>query len=479
MPSTFVTLQDAATRPGNICKATEALIFAIYHMVLTVINDAECQRTFGKPKSVLQRKYHDAAEQALVNANFIRTTELPVLQAYIMFLVSVRDQYDSYLFWILTGIAIRIAQKMGLDRTESEKNINPFDEQMRRRLWWQLVPLDNFAAQLSGMSGISVSGSWNAQSPMNINDEDIWPNMTEIPKQKKGATDMIFFLTRVDICKCLRSKSQVPRSDDTSTSGTIYQRNWKMWNARGFRELQSAIQEIEDHFEENYIRYCDYMNPLHAVAMYHMRLVVCSLRLRLHLERAKSKSLSTADRKQISSLATTVLKYDITSHNDITLSRHLWHLDGFFQLDPLIWILHELCHEQSMLPVAETWEVIQQTYECHPELTAQKRALHLALGRVMLKAWRISRKTGMRDEPEPACIGAIQKTFRLECDTLSSRPNSAGIVRPEDTAGMDHDLTYQFQMMEESDDSTNYQIDWAFWDQLLQDSEPAQGSAQW
>lgn len=83
--------QQISVLSGNtesIPKPTEALMFAIYAMAILSMSDSECDSAFGKPRSVLLARYQDAARQALINASYLRTSDIVVLQAYFLFLVS-------------------------------------------------------------------------------------------------------------------------------------------------------------------------------------------------------------------------------------------------------------------------------------------------------------------------------------------------------------------------------------------------------
>lgn len=78
----------AAGNPAKIPKPLEALMFGIYFMAVTSMKDDDVQSTFGEDRNVLLARYHAATQQALVNAAFMRTTEIMVLQAYTLYLVS-------------------------------------------------------------------------------------------------------------------------------------------------------------------------------------------------------------------------------------------------------------------------------------------------------------------------------------------------------------------------------------------------------
>lgn len=201
VPSFQPILQRGAANPSTLPKATEALLFSIHHFAVASLSEDECQNVFNHPQAELLDRLHAATRQALVNAHFMRTTELMVLQAYLLFLLAVRTVYDSHTFWILTGIAVRISERIGLHRDGEGLGLKPFDVQIRRRVFWQLLPLDGLSGQVCG-TGIAMDAkNWDTKQPLNINDTDIWPGMEEPPAVREGATDMIFCLARTEIGK--------------------------------------------------------------------------------------------------------------------------------------------------------------------------------------------------------------------------------------------------------------------------------------
>ncbi len=104
VPTMATILKRSAAQPSAIPRATEALLFTIYHFGATSISDEECFNTFGETRKALLSRYEMASRQALVNAQWLRSTNLAVVQAFILFLLAVRNSYDPHTFWILTGM---------------------------------------------------------------------------------------------------------------------------------------------------------------------------------------------------------------------------------------------------------------------------------------------------------------------------------------------------------------------------------------
>jgi hypothetical protein len=90
VPTATAMVQRAAARPSTATKAQECLLFAIYHFAVHAMSDKECDEILGQPRAQLQARYNAAIIQALLNASFIKTTDIMVVQSFVMFLLSIR-----------------------------------------------------------------------------------------------------------------------------------------------------------------------------------------------------------------------------------------------------------------------------------------------------------------------------------------------------------------------------------------------------
>ena len=78
--------------------------------------------------------------------------------------------------WILLGVAVRIAQAMGMHRDGTLFNLNPQEIQLRRRIWAKLRFLDVRAAEEIGCEPSIREASYDSLLPSNINDNDLTLN---------------------------------------------------------------------------------------------------------------------------------------------------------------------------------------------------------------------------------------------------------------------------------------------------------------
>ncbi|RAH47967.1 putative C6 transcription factor, partial [Aspergillus brunneoviolaceus CBS 621.78] len=391
IPSTSAMIERVSCRPELASDADECLVFAIYRFSIYVMTDAECMLKLGHPRSTLSRRYHSAAQQALVNAAFLKTSDIQVLQALVLFLLSSRQYYDSQTYWILTGVAVRIGQRIGLHQDGEKLGMCPFDVQMRRRLFYQLMPLDGRASQMAGTVVSIPPDAWDTQLPLNIDDEQIWPGMTATPREQQGATQMMFFLSRACIGRFFASMSPHLRSNGP-------------WKFGSLPEAEAVIGAAEREVEDKYTRYCDIVDPLHFLTVGLARAGITAMRLRVRLTKVRNLTATDAEMREVLHLAQKILDTDAAVSDHAGLERYRWHVRPFFlwgTFDSFIFVLTTLWTRASVLSpveIEEAWKKVEQIYGHHDELWDPK-PLYVALRRLTLKAWDAHARSDTGAEP--------------------------------------------------------------------------------
>ncbi|KAK3677062.1 hypothetical protein LTR78_003267 [Recurvomyces mirabilis] len=481
VPTATALVQRAAANPSSASKAVECLIFVIYHFACAVMDEEECEELMHQSQSVLQKKYHAAAVQGLVNASFVRTTDLMVVQAYVLFLLSVRTSYDPHTFWILTGIGVRLGQRIGLHRDPEDLGVQPFEVQMRRRLFWQLLPLDGIASVMSGTGMAAPYETWDTKQPLNIDDEDIWPDMAETPVERTGATDMMFCMMRTEFGRF--HKKMKPFFDG---AGKL----WQAGNTAAADEMEQAIADLEETMESKYLRYADPVYPLHLLALLLGRGAPQNARLRLRLPRMRMNPDVTEEEKKTTwKMCLKMFDYDKSAHTNPVLRKFSWHMQAVFQWDSVIWVLNEVRRgSPAIMDPSEAWTRIEWMFECHPQFMRPGRALHFAIRKLALKAW-----DGQPDRFKPAdrLDPSFIKQLRMMCEkrsagsissesTTQPKPNpwSPPVdngdtfvpVDPAIAAPMDGIMLSTAIETNFLDGFSADNVDWVFWDQLIQDS---------
>ncbi|KAL7944025.1 fungal-specific transcription factor domain-containing protein [Trichoderma barbatum] len=459
IPTTAKMVATVSKKPSMASKADECLLFAIYHFAVFSMSDEDCVLEFRQSRSELMSKYQHAVRQALVNASWLKTTEMPIIQAYVLFLISIRTQIDPHLFWMLTGIGVRISQRMGLHRDGEGLGLPPFDVQMRRRLFWQLLPLDGYAGQVSG-TAISISpNSWDTKPPLNINDAQIYPGMTHQPEEQKGASEMIYCLTKTELSN-LYARTGVEIKD---AGGTI--------QLKASGELETLIDEVESTIETKYLRYCDIINPLHLLVLGSVRSATNAVRLRNRISPLMNHTIDDSGRKQLCILAQKILDTDCTLYSNPHLRRFRWKIKTLFLWDALMCILTSLAKvgDFSTTEVDNTWSKMADVYLNHPEILDAKAAFHVAVGKVTLKAWAANPPSDAT--PEPDFVTALRSQRKAK---VTSAPEKTENVTLHKESGMSisslNDSLFGSPDVTDFDLANDFSLfpaDWLFEDQLI------------
>ncbi|OJJ66701.1 hypothetical protein ASPBRDRAFT_363783 [Aspergillus brasiliensis CBS 101740] len=456
VPTVAKMVDTVSKHPATASKNDECVLFVIYYFAVFSMSDDECLRELDNSRIYLMSKYRTAVIQALVNATWLKTTAMPVLQAYTLFLIALRTQIESHTFWILTGIAIRLAQRIGLHRDGESLGLPPFEVQMRRRLFWQLLPLDSYAGQTSG-TGISLSpDSWDTKQPLNINDDQIFPGMTEPPRDRRGASEMIFCLSRMEL------------SNFYTRTGVKLKENMGTIQFRDPEDIERLIEEVEDLIETRFLRYCDILNPLHFLTTGIMRSAISAVRLRARMPLLKQETITDTQRRHLCTLAEKVLDTNSAIYNNPATQKFRWQMQAFFLWDSLLCILRSIAKVGFYSPpeLDAAWKRVSEVYTNHGALVQGRRTLYVTIAKVTLKTWLIN--PPRNPSPEPAFITALRAQReskgidQRDCSILSADQATDGTFPFhglfDDMSRTDPDINNAFNL-----DSSS---DWLFWDQM-------------
>ncbi|KAH8162053.1 hypothetical protein CIB48_g6193 [Xylaria polymorpha] len=194
VPSLQSYVMDAATDINKVPLAYQALLFSIYTMAVVSLTGQETIQLLGMTREDALNRFTRGTKLALTRANFLKNYNMTILQALVLYMLSLNGRHDNHSTWIMGGTVMRIAQKMGYHRDGEQFNLSPFETEMRRRLWWHVITQDSRYAMLSGLSHSWVASNWDTKMPQNLNDADLFPNSMEPLVPRNGPTEMVFVL---------------------------------------------------------------------------------------------------------------------------------------------------------------------------------------------------------------------------------------------------------------------------------------------
>lgn len=409
--------------------------------------------------------------------------------------------YDPHTLWSLSGIGVRIAQRIGLHRDGSCLGLSVFETELRRRLWWQLTVVDTIIGKKTG-SNSSLRPAADTRVPLNVNDSDLDPEMKESPADASRPTEMVFCLMRYEFGQWLdrQSKSKPVAFGDP----------WDGISGASIpaQEKEDMIKELEHLLEDKYVRFCDPSIPLHLMTTIVARSIGVNLRLialhpRLYDERGERPTQTEKD--LLFDTCLSVADYSNILETTSKTRKYLWHVDYHFPWDMVLYMLSELRHRPLGDRTAKAWRLIDFicTRQYQQLGSRAKNPLHLAIANLGIKAWVAHvaecerRRTTSLPQPNIISVfwrltqhggsssaGPVQMTpssgpvqgsatgTTAPAETVfGSYPHNAGDTFSQPAPveeGIDFSALSQMYPVDDSP------IDWGLWDELLQEYQQQQ-----
>ncbi|KAJ6191536.1 hypothetical protein N7519_001557, partial [Penicillium mononematosum] len=423
-PTVQQQILDAMSDLLKVSREIEALMFAIYCIALVSLQAEDVEKSFGESKKALLSKCRRGAQLAFKNASLLRTSSSVVLQAFMLYLLCMRSFSDPHTVWTLCGIAVRIAQRIGIHRDGSAHGLSVFETEMRRRIWFQLMIIDATSAQFCGVASTPLPTTIDVQPPMNANDSDLDPRMTEPACEKPGPTEMIFVLARRAFGKWLLRLSNQMESSNTGPWAFLSS------SSMSLKDKDKTIDELEAHMEDTFLRHCDKSIPLH--------------------------------------MATTMMNQVVRKYS--------WHTINFMPWDAMIFMLSEIRHRTDPEEKSEVWQLIGNVYSEHIKSMSENgpTPLHMAIQHLIVKAWRTYIEECNHSHRTPTPCPTIVASLLANTAGISSPqkedenfPAAKRDAKPQDQPSYDHSSS-QFGL----DENFGFLLgdspqDWNDWDNLL------------
>lgn len=357
IPTMNRVIKEVQNNLDSLSKSTEALMFSIYFATITSMHAEEVRINFGVSKDSLIRQYRFAVEQALARAGFLNTNEIVTVQAFVLFLVCVRRHDDTKFVWSLTGLALRIAQSLGLHRDGTQFGLSPFDTEMRRRLWWQLCVLDTRASEDHASDPSILDFSFDTEFPLSINDEDLKADATELPKARVGVSEMTFCLIRYEICLLTRKLTYTPPG----------QKSCKLvGNLMNLEDKEALVREAAQHLEVTYLQYCEDAGPLYWVSATIARLIMAKMSLIIYhplTQPGKPNSLSQDIKDRLFMASVEIIEYSHILESETSTKKWGWLFHTYIQWHAIAFILGELCTRNNSAIVTRAWRALDIVFE--------------------------------------------------------------------------------------------------------------------
>lgn len=439
-----LVIQAAGDYEG-VSAADLALLFSIFAAAVSSLSENDCQAKLVKSKQSLLAKYLACAKQALAAADFMRSTNIEVLQAFTIFLLAARQSYDANTMWILTGMAIRMGQRLLAavpsqaanttakcsenDCMIQKSNNGKFTEgssffqmQMILRVWWQIVLIDGRVTQLAGQTRNFYGDTSDHPLPASLNDSDLSPQMTSIPQAiSERPTEMVFCLLRYEMGKLIMSRSSVLHDSASSMA-----------------ERDAVIDEIATYLDEKYLIHLDSAIPLHQIAEAGAKAAILKMRLMAHHPGQypdEGKSLPQTEHYMLFQTSLEMVNILVRGFTTMNIDPFRWHTDVYFQLDAVVFMLIE---SQTQAPFDEkidkAWSLVASVLYHKPHLVREQDELGRAVRQLILRAWDTRERRARQLSPgkspptPPALVANVLSELRQQKRVQQQDQGKAEVV---------------------------------------------------
>lgn len=302
---------------------------------------------------------------------------------------------------------------MGLHRDGELLGLKPFETEMRRRLWWQIIMLDSKYAILSGLSHTLLPRGWDTKEPKNISDADLLPSATEPIQDQDGPTDMILVLAVFKIAKNL---IQAPDIEAILILDALESKTGQQ--SEKVEQYRSVVRRLKEDFEELFEK-CSSptAGDLHKLARQigdHMMSKLCPL-LTASAEGRDSGDEVLDQGGKTFKVAVDSTGHAVEQHKIANYPAWDWFHRLHFQLDIFAYLVGQLGQRTSGRLVDRAWEIVEQVYRYYPEFYDTTQRVYHQLAYFVFKAWRrreevLRSRLGLAPEV-PYCVQKLRTTM--------------------------------------------------------------------
>ncbi|KAE8391334.1 fungal-specific transcription factor domain-containing protein [Aspergillus alliaceus] len=365
-------------RRSNLDAPTECLMFAIYYSTVVTMSGVECRSELHEGKTVLLRRYRTGVEHALGQANFLRSLDMTVLQAFVLYLICGRRDENGPDVSMLVGLAIGTAMRMGLHCDGASLGLSPFEVEMRRRLWWQIYTLDVRMAEDHSSEPSILESTFNTELPSNVGDAGLNPDMSKLPQVQPGRTEMTFTLVRMMFSERFCNNNSYPVLSEAHKC--------------------KVIDQFKEYIEKQYLSDCDKDVSIDFITLASTRLILVTLKLAV-CRPQKGRIQGKSRRANYLSACEGVLRHAQTLRRYEKGERWLWLFQTYVEWDALAYLLLSLCMVPSEEPSDAAWN--------DPDIYRDRRWIHVELRSQALTVrdrMRTTRQMPQGTQPDPSWV---------------------------------------------------------------------------
>jgi hypothetical protein len=259
----------------------------------------------------------------------------------------------------MLGVAVRIAQRMGIHSESSLAKCTALEAEMRRRLWWSLILFDTRVGELSDFKATTLTPTWDCRVPLNVNDSDFRLEMKEPPQVQGNSTEALFAVVRGELGDFVRHT--MFHLDLTIPALKPITKDVQ----NGAVPEGSELDSLEKMIEDKYLKLCDSENPLHFMTIWMTRAQLAKWRLMEYYMRCSSLPVHQVEAQRDASIsyALSMLECDTKIMTSSLTKGFVWMVNNYFPFAAYIQIVRRLKRQPVSDQAEQAWEFMSDNYE--------------------------------------------------------------------------------------------------------------------
>ncbi|KAI1459095.1 hypothetical protein F4805DRAFT_456178 [Annulohypoxylon moriforme] len=249
LEATYVTFWEEINRGFEPSPSMQAIIFgAMFSGAVSIDENTVFPESTGYSRASWVTSLKLATESALSKANFLRTTKVETMQAFIMYMIPLCRGEVSRAHSVLVGAAVRMAECMGLHRDGDAYGLTPLETHVRRLIWHQLCFLDIRTCEAQGPKPVIRRDDYDTKLPINCNEDELTHAVTP-PESSDEWTTNTLHLIRFEINEMMRiiwfDRRKLETHRTTLTAVLSKTENFRRRMVEKYDHLLDATQPIQ------------------------------------------------------------------------------------------------------------------------------------------------------------------------------------------------------------------------------------------
>lgn len=386
----YDTFREDVRRWFEPRASTQAVVFAALFSAAVSLDEGDVEKEYGVTKSVLVTRMKLGTESALSKADFLRTTKVETLQAFVMFLLPLCREEVSRAHSVLVGAAVRMAECMGLHRDGDAYGLSPLETHVRRLIWHQLCFLDIRTCEAQGPKPAIRREDYDTKLPLNCEEDELAVLGSEGsgPQPAEHWTSTLFSVMRFEVNEMMR---------------IIWSDRRKLEARR--MTLTTVLTKIENFRKRMAEKYNHFLDEKVPIQMY-ARLVMQLLTYRLHamvLHPYHSNTSNPMPERLNTALVVSgvnIIETAIQLERNPFFRQWRWYMGAYQQFQIALLLATEIYYRPASLSANRIWACLDYVFNLDPNMPREQKSRH-TLTEIMDKT---SIYMGMRRMRAPTAI---------------------------------------------------------------------------